>query len=382
MMSGSVELTKSELARALRNVEYALPRKSAGASPMSGKIRVSSSAAGLQFRSSDSDSYITHVSDGVSVDGIDLVLPLSPLKKTLGAFEEESFEIAHGDGEELLISQIEGTRKLTLRGEAPPGVAPEWPEISAAKSAGVIRDARALASAIDRALLFVADHSERPTLSSVLFDLSSDSLVSTDSYRIMKTSLPEISGRRSKRPRGSSLISARSAQALARILRREPGELRLSHADDLGLIFRIGGVELVPNPPQGSFPDVEELLSAVKVSAKLRVSRDSFQSSLRAIAALNEGGRRSSPAVLDLSESSSTLSFSSSEGSSLSERINSSYEGTPLQICFNQKYLSDALTAVTGDELVIGLSSASAPALISDDQTVCLLMPVRKKTLS
>ena len=83
---------------------------------------------------------------------------------------------------------------------------------------------------------------------------------------------------------------------------------------------------------------------------------------------------------LSLKPGSLTLSATSAENGSATEEIEVKYDGAPVDIGFNSKYLLDVAQQIEGEGLQMVLADSVAPTLLrdmADAMALYVLMPMR-----
>jgi DNA polymerase-3 subunit beta len=83
---------------------------------------------------------------------------------------------------------------------------------------------------------------------------------------------------------------------------------------------------------------------------------------------------------LSLAPGTVTISAVSADAGRAVEEIDADYQGEPLEIGFNARYILDMLAEVDGSKVRFEMSSAAAPTLVRDPEdtgTLYVLMPMR-----
>ena len=209
----------------------------------------------------------------------------------------------------------------------------------------------------------------RPTLTGVLFEGAEGSLrlVATDSYRLAIRDLPGVE------TTPTTLVPYRALRELARTV----GDPKMSV--DLGereASFRSERGSMTVRVIESAFPPYRQLLPDTYPS-RLIVSRDAL---LEAIGRASLVAEDHIPVRLGLHEGGVELSVSRQEVGEETEHLEGDYTGEEMTIAFNTRYLTDGVTAVEGDRVVIDTSDPLKPGLIrspEEDSFRYLLMPVR-----
>jgi DNA polymerase-3 subunit beta len=110
----------------------------------------------------------------------------------------------------------------------------------------------------------------------------------------------------------------------------------------------------------------------------LTVDRKSFMEAVDLVATISS--EKSRAVKLALKEGHLTLSASSPENGTATEELEAAYEGQPIEIGFNSRYLIDILRQIQGDNAEIALADAASPTLMKDPANgtaLYVLMPMR-----
>jgi DNA polymerase-3 subunit beta len=109
---------------------------------------------------------------------------------------------------------------------------------------------------------------------------------------------------------------------------------------------------------------------------RLIASRQQLLDAVRRVGLL---ARESSPVKMEFNALGVRLSSSSPDLGGAVEVVEAKYEGEELTAAFNPQYLSDGLTGVVGERVVVEVRDGLKPALVKGegDGFVYLVMPVR-----
>jgi DNA polymerase III subunit beta len=142
--------------------------------------------------------------------------------------------------------------------------------------------------------------------------------------------------------------------------------------------FDLTGVSVTSKPIDGTFPDYTKVIPK-DYGKMLAVRRDTLAKGLGRVAAISE--ENGTPIKISLAPDEVVLSASCVQNGSSRIRLNGStrYDGSPLEIGFQARYLRDAI-AHAGEDLEIHLSDAARPVTIrtaGDDSALEVVMPMR-----
>jgi DNA polymerase-3 subunit beta len=209
----------------------------------------------------------------------------------------------------------------------------------------------------------------RPILTGVLFENHEGSLrlVATDSYRLAVRDLPGVE------PGQAGLVPVRGLRELGRTvgsakLEIAMGEREATFASDKGSLT----VRLI----EGSFPNYQQLIPE-KYPNRLQISRERL---LEAIDRASLVAEDHIPIRLELNEGGVDVSVTRQEVGGTSEHVEGIYSGEKLTIAFNPRYLSDGVSAIEDDDVVLEAIDGQKPGVLrgaEDKNFLYLLMPVR-----
>ncbi|MDJ0961021.1 MAG: DNA polymerase III subunit beta [Acidimicrobiia bacterium] len=244
---------------------------------------------------------------------------------------------------------------------------PKLPEGSEGVSLSV--DGASFTSALSQVGVAASGDEARPTLTGVLFEGEGDTmrLVATDSYRLAVRDMPDIAGTE------PTLVPFRALRELGRALGEGAMDVVLGDRD---ANFATDRGSLSVRIIEANFPNYRQLLPE-SYPNRLVVSKTSL---LDAVGRASLVAEDHIPVRLNLHDGGIELSVTRQEVGEETEHIEAEYQGEELTIAFNTRYLTDGVSAVASDEIVLETSDPLKPGLISgvnDEAFRYLLMPVR-----
>jgi len=197
--------------------------------------------------------------------------------------------------------------------------------------------------------------------------------VATDGHRLarMDVDLPDGA---SGMP--SIILPRKTVQELAKLL----GD----HSDDVAVDlsankvrFRAGNIVLTSKLIDGTFPDYERVIPQNN-DKTMQIPTAGFISAVDRVSTLSsEKGRA---VKLNIGDGKLVLSVNNPESGSATEELDLDYNGEPLEIGFNARYLLDIAGQFEGERAVFELSDPSAPTVLHDENNASalyVLMPMR-----
>ena len=195
--------------------------------------------------------------------------------------------------------------------------------------------------------------------------------VATDGHRLGLSRIvkPEMTG---ELPGG--VILPRSAVANARKLLDVADTVRVSLNNSLAR-FEFGFCTMETKLIDGSFPDYERVIPRNN-DRKLVAASRSLDAAIQRVAAVSK--EKSRPVKLSMEGDTLNLSCTH-DGDTASDVLDVSYDGEPMSIGFQARYMADVLTQVKGNAICL-FGAEGSPVLISDDANAdvrFVVMPVR-----
>jgi DNA polymerase III subunit beta len=140
---------------------------------------------------------------------------------------------------------------------------------------------------------------------------------------------------------------------------------------------QIGDVRFTSKLIDGRFPEYSRVIPSAPAAA-VRADRDILRQALQRTAILSNEKYRG--IRINVKRNAITVQAHNPEQEEAEEEIEVSYEGPDLEVGFNVNYLLDALAAIDGQEVEIGLTDSNSSCLIRSPGTASsryVVMPMR-----
>lgn len=128
---------------------------------------------------------------------------------------------------------------------------------------------------------------------------------------------------------------------------------------------------------EGKFPDYHQVIP--KLADKiLRASRHDFLLGLKRVSVL--ASEKSQSVRMKTQKGELTVSCVNPEAGEATDDVPVEYSGPDIEIGFNAKYIIDALSSITENNIMVKFTDPLSPTLItgmSDDRHQCVIMPMR-----
>lgn len=212
-------------------------------------------------------------------------------------------------------------------------------------------------------VVFAASSDEtRPVLTGVLLQTTEGKLhmAATDSYRLAEKQLG------ANKNEINLLVPASAMQDLLRIMGDEEAEVSVNH-DDQQALFKIGDVELVTRLLDGKYPDYKKLIPANFTTSAILKKAD-----LVNVTKVSSLFARESAGSVTIEVDATTKKLSiRSVASQLGENTataDAKVTGTG-SITLNSRYMLDALSVITGEEVTFSFNGKLEPTLLQSAGT-------------
>jgi DNA polymerase-3 subunit beta len=140
---------------------------------------------------------------------------------------------------------------------------------------------------------------------------------------------------------------------------------------------QIGDIRFTSKLIDGRFPEYSRVIPAAPASA-IRADRDVLRQALQRTAILSNEKYRG--IRVTVKKNMLTVQAHNPEQEEAEEEIEVGYEGNDLEVGFNVNYLLDALAAIDGQEVELGLTDSNSSCLIRSPGNVdarYVVMPMR-----
>jgi DNA polymerase-3 subunit beta len=236
--------------------------------------------------------------------------------------------------------------------------------------------ARDIGDMIGSAMVSVAPEEVRFNLSGVFMEKTEDGLrfVSTDGHRLslVQRAFPGLEDL----PLDKGVILPRKGVTELAKFSDEEGDLEFGCGGN-SAVFRKGGSVLVMRLVEGVFPDYRRVLPTGS-SRTLKAARETLLAALKRMGVLLSDRYRG--VTLELSGQVLRISVENPEIGHAEEEVEVEYQGEPLKVGFNARYLADALQALKSRDVTVGFNDDVNPCQITGEEdpgVLHVVMPMR-----
>lgn len=366
-------VSSSELLKGLMDISKAIPAKSA--LPILENFLFDLQGNILQVTASDSELTLkTEIEvDATQEEGriavparhiIDLLKELPDQPLTIGTTSDSAIECRWTSGNSVL----------------PFFPAEDYPEIKGTSDDAehVVFPAGKLAEGINSTIYATADDEIRPAMNGIFFDFGPESttLVASDSHKLICYTAAEVQ----TPEKCSFILHKKPAGVLKSILNKDDGDVEISF-DSSTVLFTFGKTTMVCRLIVGKYPKYRDVIPQNNASV-LKIDRNQFLNTVRRVSVC--ANKASNHIKLDLKPGQMEVT-AQDLGFAIAayEKVSCDYNGDNISIGFKSNFLTEILSNIACETVVMKFADARRAALIvpSDDDEaygkICgILMPI------
>jgi len=353
-------INREEFLKILSPVSKVIPTKTPY--PIIQNVYISVEDKKLICIGTDLDSYIKTWTE-IEAEENKVLIPGKKLIEIVKEVKENEVSIGIEDNKFILQS---GRSKFSI----PLLDAGEFPDLLASPQ-GVALDINStvLIKGYEKTKITVSKQLDRPSMTGILMDIRAEELrfVSTDGYRLSFYSVPGEFGTKTQ-----LIISPKVFGFLP------DGDYPVKFSyDDSKMEFSFSWMEIRSRLIEGPYPDYEKVIPS-EVKNKLYVNRDGILSAIRRVMILSDEHTRR--VKFKIAGEGVTLQASTPEGGEATEIVEGEYQGEPLEVIYNGRYLVEIINLIDSDRIVIGMNDSSSPGVVfgegQEKSPMYLLMPI------
>lgn len=309
--------------------------------------------------------------DSESVGSV--AVPAKLLLETLKTFPEQPLTFTVEDNNTIEISSNSGKYALAYASgdEFPKAVTLEDPSVT-------VVPAEVLATAVSKTIFAAGNDDLRPVMSGVFFQFSPEGLtfVATDAHKLVKYQRTDVTASQV----ADFIMPKKPLTILKGILSTSDAEVKIEY-NDSNATFSFDNYVLTCRLIDGKYPNYEAVIPKENPN-KLMISRGQFQSSVRRVAIFSNKTThqiRLKIAGAELNISAEDIDYSNKA----EERLTCDYQGDDMQIGFNSRFLTEMLSNLQSDEIMLEMSLPNRAGILTpvdgldEGETVTMLvMPV------
>lgn len=326
----------------------------------------------LSISATDLETSISTAIEVMSDKDGEVAVPAKILLETLKALPQQPITFSIND-ENFGIEITSAYGKYRLAGED----GKDFPNIPEPDTVDTITiQASALQQGISKTLFATSNDELRPAMTGVYFQIDFNKLilVATDAHKLVKYTFADISSEVS-----TSFIIPKKALNLLRSALPAGDAVSIAF-NKANAFFSFGKTHLVCRLIDARYPDYNAVIPVDNPNT-LTLQRVDFQNSLKRIAIY--ANKTTNQVILNIQDGSLTISAQDLDFSNeATEQLACTYEGDPLNIGFNAKFLVEMLGVLEAEEVKIELSNPTRAGILlpteetEGEEILMLVMPV------
>ncbi|WP_289356762.1 DNA polymerase III subunit beta [Paenibacillus sp. S-12] len=375
-----LSILKNELNEAIQNVSKAISSRTT--IPILSGIKVDVTFQGVTLTASDTDisiqTFIPVEDDRQTIVQVErpgsVVLPAKFFVEIIKKLPSQDVEIEVKEHFQTFLRS--GTTDIQMVGLDPE----EYPVLPSIEENQVITvNGDLLKTMIKQTAFAISSNETTPILTGVLWNLSEGNLkfVSTDRHRLASRTAdiqadPDIRFR-------NVVISGKTLNELSKIIPDQNTMVDIVVADNQ-VLFKIDRVLFYSRILDGTYPDTSKIIPQ-NYKTELILDTKKLIDAIDRAYLLSREDKTNIVRLQTKEDGTIEISSSSSELGRVTEQLDvKEFNGDPLRIAFNSKYMLDVLKVVECENIFIGFTGAMSPIIIKPTEHVSslhLILPYR-----
>ena len=295
------------------------------------------------------------------------------LLDTLKTFPDQPLTFKTQENSTIEISSSQGKYDMAFfNGD-------EFPKaVALASPSKTVLNGGILATAISKTIFAAGNDDLRPVMSGVFFQFSPESLtfVATDAHKLVKYTRTDVTAEEV----AEFIMPKKPLNLLKGILGNSDSDVSIEY-NNSNAKFAFDNVVLECRLIDGKYPNYDAVIPKENPN-KLTVNRSNFLNSTRRVSIFSSKTThqiRLKMAGSELNISAEDIDYSNKAD----ERLNCDYQGDDLQIGFNSRFLTEMLSNLDSNEILIEMSLPNRAGILTPvdgaeagEQITMLVMPV------
>jgi DNA polymerase-3 subunit beta len=310
---------------------------------------------------------------GESEEGI-VAIPAKKLLESLKTFPDIPLVFSI-DSENYSIEISAGEGKYKLSGQN----ADEFPQIPVLEDTTITEvNSEIIANAISKTMFATGNDELRPVMSGIFCEFTPDdfTFVATDAHKLVRYKRTDAKVENSS----SFILPKKPLTQLKNSLQNKDTKVRIEY-NNRNAYFSFDNIELVCRLIEGKYPNYEAVIPKENPN-RLIVDRISFLNAIRRVAIFANQSTHQVRMKMNGQEiimTAEDIDYSNEAR----ERLACTYEGEPMEIGFNSKFLQEMLNNIDNEMITIQMSQPNRAGILvpvdnenKDEDILMLVMPV------
>jgi DNA polymerase-3 subunit beta len=326
----------------------------------------------LSITATDLDTTMSVSLDVESKENFKVAIPAKILLDSLKALPEQPITIAVDETTNgIEITTDNGKYKLSGENSA------DFPKEPVAEGVDEVKLAASILNkGVSKTLFAVSNDELRPAMTGVFFQLDENGItfVATDAHKLVKFNRSDIEG-----GNATFIVPKKALNLLKAVVPNNDTEVVVQF-NKSNAFFSFDNIQLICRLIDAKYPDYNAVIPKENPNL-LSVLKDDFYSSLRRTSIFSN--KTTHQVVLKMSGAELTVSAQDLDFSNeASEKLTCEYQGNPMEIGFNAKFLLEMLASLDSSDINIELSTPNRAGIIrptekdANEDLLMLVMPV------
>jgi len=369
-----VTVERAELLKSLGHVHRVVERRNT--IPILGNVLLRAEKSAINLKATDLDlEIIESIAAEVAPAGSTTV-PAHMFYEIVRKLPEGSQVVLESSSDRAVLAIRAGRSRFTLQ------TLPEsdFPDLAAGEMTHKFTLAAAdLKRLIDKTQFAISTEETRYYLNGIYLHAAGSGksatlrAVATDGHRLAQTDLPMPAGAAGL---PGVIVPRKTVTEVQRLIEDNQTEITIE-LSPAKIRFSIGAVVLTSKLIDGTFPDYGRVIPTGN-DKELVVDKKDFEAAIDRVSTVSS--ERGRAVKLSLAGGKLTLSVTNPDSGSATEELEVEYDGDPIDIGFNSRYLLDIAAQLDGEVAVLKLADPGSPTLIQDKDAkgaLYVLMPMR-----
>ncbi|WP_338553778.1 DNA polymerase III subunit beta [Paenibacillus sp. KS-LC4] len=376
-------ISKNELNDAIQQVAKAI--SSRPAIPILGGIKIDVNHQGVTLTASDTEisiqSFIPVERDNLFIAHVDkpgsVVLPAKFFVEIIKKLPSDNVEIQVGAQFQTMIRS--GSSDIQMVGLDPE----EFPVLPSIEENGLFQmPGDLLKTMIRQTVLAASTNEQTAVLTGVLWTLSNQQLkfIATDRHRLASRNAHAETDPDYRF--SNVIIAAKTLVELSKLVPEQNALVDIVVADNQ-VMFKLGNVLFYTRMLDGMYPDTSKIIPQT-YKTELVVDTKNLMDAIDRAYLMSREEKTNIVRLITLDDNSIEISSSSTELGRVTEQIDAKkFEGEPLRISFNSKFMLDVLKVIDSEQIFIGFTGAMSPIIIKPTDhsyNMYVILPYRTTT--
>jgi DNA polymerase-3 subunit beta len=369
-----VTIEQNAFQKAVNHVQSVVERRNT--IPILGNVLISTSGNEIKLVATDLDIMIMETAPALISEAGSTTLPAHLLNDIVRKLPDGAQLELEKDGDDGRFALYSGRSRFALQSLP----AEDFPDLEAGEfTHSFSLEATSLKSLIDKTRFAVSTEETRYYLNGIYLHEAENSdgptlrSVATDGHRLAQVEMPLPDGAAGM---PGIIVPRKTVLELHKLLETAEGLVDIG-LSDAKIRFVLDGIIIVSKLIDGSFPDYTRVIPQNN-TLELDIDSEIFTKAVDRVSTVASDKVRA--VKLSLEPGKLILSVNNPESGSATEEIAVSYDGGPMDIGFNSRYLLDITGQMDSGQACFRLADTNAPALIFDRQNpaaIFVLMPMR-----